>query len=218
MSLPEQQPPGRKQMELRATASGDTLDRLLVEFTAPAMRKSLPGFLYLFGKEPYAHVVDDVFNGESQKDRVFKAYQRHVNDQVRTKFGLGTEVGHEPTTSESPLARLELGINLGAEVARRLLVPPFFKNIDRDETILPVVYTIPHPVEGQDMVRALGDLREYLGERPRGVVDELAVVEDKFWDRQIILRSRVREFPPDEAAQGDQTDSPTVAPPLQKAS
>jgi hypothetical protein len=211
MSSPEQNPPGSKQLVLRATASGDTLDRLLVAFTAPAERKSLPGFLHLFGKKSYAHVIDDVFNGVSQKDRVLKAYQRHVTDQVRTKFGLYEKVRRYPTEKGSLPARLELGVNLGVEVARRLLAPPFFDDTEPDRTVLPMLYTIDHPVEGQDMVRALGDLREYLGERPRGVVDELAMVEEKFRDRPIILRSRVREYLEEDLIEVDTPELPQAS-------
>lgn len=221
MKTPEQNPPGSKQFELRVTASGDTLDRLLVAFTTPAERKRLPGFLHLFGQKPYIHVIDDVFDGQSQKERTLNAYRRHVTDQTRTKFNLSPEVKHDPIIGEAPLRRIELGVNLGVEAARRLLAPPFFNDVEPNDTILPMVYTIPRPVDGQDMVRALGDLRDYAAERPRGVLDELAIVDQNSRERPIILRNRVRKFTP-ETTSGNRR--PNGSPPktsgsdLQKAS
>jgi len=186
--------PGERHLELRATAVDSTLDKLLAAFTNKEVRPSMPGFLYLFSAQKYSHIVDDVYDGESRKELVLAAYKRQVGDFSRAKFALEpSAIKHQIEISDKPSTIIELQIQLGAEAAHRVIAPPLF---ERGETnLLDVQYQIPHPTRGLAAPRALEALLGYLETSPRGVVDELVVVESAFRNRAIAARQRVRVVP-----------------------
>jgi len=193
-SMNEPQPAGEKYFELRATAADPTLDSLLAAFTNKEVRPAMPGFLYLYSAQTYRHFVDDIYDGESRKEMVLAAYKRQVGDFSRSKFSLEpTVVKRRVEISDKPSTVIELQIQLGAEAARRVIAPPFFEL--GDVGLLGVRYQIPHPVRGHAAPKALEALQSYLESNPRGVVDELVIVQSAFRDRSIAARHRVREVP-----------------------
>ena len=206
MNTPERSSSGVTQFELRATALDPTLDLLLAACTMKQLRHELPGYLYLFSPQTYQHVVDDLIDGQSRKERRLASYRRQVADFHRNRFSL------EPTVEKkridiqgNPTTVLEVHLQLGAEAARRFIAPPFFDQTT--ETTLPLYYQIPHPTRGLAAPQALDDLREYLESGPRGVIDELVVVQSSLRNRAFATRSRKRTLPDQK-----NEDAATVAP------
>ncbi|MFZ2126616.1 MAG: hypothetical protein WAV04_03860 [Candidatus Microsaccharimonas sp.] len=187
---PNQSPPG-KQFELRLTANDLEFDRLLAELTLPATRARLPGFLHLFSERTFIHTVTDRdIDGHSQTETALRAFRMKVTNHTRTKFSLDDVVTKERVNSGEQKTRINLGLRLGIQATSELVLPPFFDAEDRKKETIPFYYTIPDPVRTRTMGVAFRQLEQYLAEHPRGIVDELTLVELATRNRS--LRTRVR--------------------------
>lgn len=209
---PNQSPPG-KQFELRLTANDLEFDRLLAELTLPESRARLPGFLHLFSEKTLMHTVTDRdIDGHSQIETTFRAFQMKVMKYHRTKFSLGPTVSKERQVSPKEELRVKLGLNLGIQATSDIVIPPFFTNEDKDQALIPFYYTIPDPVRARTMESAFERLTQYLGEEPRGIVDELTLVQTALRDRSIRTRTRPENSVTEPIQLSPQTDNETQGP------
>lgn len=209
MNTPERSSSGGTQFELRATALDPTLDSLLAALTMKQFRQELPGYLYLFSPNTYKHVIDDQFDGQSRKERLFASYKRQVHDFHRNRFSLEPIVEKKRIDiSSHPSTVVELQLQLGAEASRRFISPPFFE--ETTGSTLPLHYEIPHPTRGPAAPRAVENLQEYLESSPRGVIDELIVVQSSLRTRAFATRSRKRTLP-EEKQSPEVTEEVTAA-------
>lgn len=179
MKSPENSSPGEAH-KLRLTVQDEVADQLLARLTDNQTRQHLPGFLYVFSEQTYTHVVDDLYDGSSQKDLEFRSYKRKVDDYNKHSFRAFEKVALENRT-------LHLQVHLGHEAASRIMSPPFFDKMESPE--MDIYYKVPgeEPIDGL----VIDDLKAYLSEHPPKVYDELTIVS-----RQTALRSiygRVRE-------------------------
>ncbi len=198
MSTSDRHPNDGKQFELRATAVDSTLDGLLANFSKKEVRPALPGYLYLFSAQKYVHIVDDMYDGESRKERLLATYRRQVGDYSRNRFSLEpTATKERVAISSRPSSVVNVRLQLGAEVAQRVIAPPFFEGAD-DSTV-GMRYEVVSPVGGRGATNALEALNDYLETHPRGIVDEFIVVESAFRNRGYAVRDRKRVIPKEPA-------------------
>jgi hypothetical protein len=189
-SSPNQLPSG-KQFELRVAASNLTLDTLLSELTLPATRSSLPGYLQLYSDKLFhLNVEDRDIDGHSLTDTQFRGFQMRVTNNIRNKFPLDSTVEKVRLTTGDKDLRIKVGLQLGVQVASELMISPFFDKEERDAGLIGFYYTIPDPVHTRTMGVAFNNLQEYLAKGPRGVVDELMLVESALRTRAIRQRKR----------------------------
>lgn len=189
MKTPESIPPGEK-YRLRLTVRDETTDALIANLSTPEIRRTLPGFLYVFSEQHYIHNPDDYIDGRSDKELEFGSFQRKLNDYDRVTFGAEAQF---QVTSRF----LRLGVHLGYQAASRILVSPMFENLDSDVVVLPVYYGLPgmnHPASALPSRQAVNDLRDHLQTRPANTFDELVLVNvntpDALRPRSIRTRER----------------------------
>jgi len=190
MKTPENTPPGEK-YRVRLTVRDETTDGLLANLSAPAIRRSLPGFLYVFSEQAYVHNPDDYIDGKSDKELAFGSYRRKIDDYNRASFGADARF-------EVADRFIRLGVSLGHQAASRIIIPPVFNDNGPDALTLLVYYALPG-VGSADFkpprVDALDDLRDHLQSHPRDVFDELALVNVNTPDalRPRTIRTRERQ-------------------------
>jgi len=190
MKTPENTPPGEK-YRVRLTVRDETTDGLLANLSAPAIRRSLPGFLYVFSEQAYVHNPDDYIDGKSDKELAFGSYRRKIDDYNRASFGADARF-------EVADRFIRLGVSLGHQATSRIIIPPVFNDNGPDALTLSVYYALPG-VGSADFkpprVDALDDLRDHLQSHPRDVFDELALVNVNTPDalRPRTIRTRERQ-------------------------
>lgn len=191
MRSPDQNSPG-KQFELRVSASDLELDAKLSALTIPEARQRLPGFLHLFSQQQFAVSIDDRdIDGNSFTETRFRGLQMKVSNYTRNKFSLDSQVEKDTQLTEAQELRVRMGLQLGIQAPSALMAPPFFTAEEREKGQIPLYYIVPEPLQGESAEVAFAHLGEYLQTRPRGVVDELTLVERAVRNRSIRHRQRV---------------------------
>ncbi len=180
MHSPDKLPPGAIR-NLRFSVLGEVADELMVQLTDIHTRQTLPGFLNVFSDATHIYQPDDYIDGISSKEVALGHYVRRVDDYNRHRFN-----GSPGVYLEDRL--LHMNIRLGVEIAKRLLVPPFYEP-SASETI-GVNYMVPgtQPID----MKVVEDIEAYMSERPRAVYDELTVVSDLTAKRSLYVRTRDR--------------------------
>jgi len=187
---PNQNPPG-KQFELRVAASDLEFDTLLSSMTLPETRPRLPGFLYLFSQRRF--ILDDHdrdIDGHSVAEARFRGFKMRVTNHLRQHFSIepGVEMARGGNDKEMVLLRLRM--QLGIQAASEVMTEPFFSREEKESGSIPMYYLIRDPLDASDIRNAVLDLEQYLDEKPRGIIDELTLVESAFRHRKI--RDRLR--------------------------
>ena len=189
-SSPHLSPPG-KQFELRVAASDLEFDKKLSALTLPATRSLLPGFLHLYGERNFSLTVQDRdIDGRSNAEAQFRGFQMRITNRNRNKFSLSPEIEKIRLSTGEKEIRIKVALELGLQVASEIMTAPFFTREERNDGIIPLYYTVPDPVHTRTMGVAFEDLEAYLSSKPRGIVDELILIESAFRTRAI--RRRVR--------------------------
>jgi len=190
-SSPNQLPSG-KQYELRLAASDPEFDGLLSELTLPITRPSLPGYLHLYSDRQFILNTDDRdIDGKSFRETQFRGFRMRVTNHNRDRFSLSPQAEKVRMLTGDKGLRVNLQLNLGVQAASELMVSPFFTSQERNEGKIPFHYTIPDPVHARTMESAYSQIEKYLASKPRGIVDELMIVESAFRDRK--MRDRIRQ-------------------------
>jgi len=190
---PDQNSPG-KQFELRVSASDLELDAKLSALTIPEARQRLPGFLHLFSEQKFLVSIDDRdIDGNSFTETRFRGLQMKVSNHTRNKFSLDGGVEKNAQLTESEELRLRMELQLGIQAASALMAPPYFTAEQRASARIPLYYAVPYPLKGDAADDAIGHLSEYLEDRPRGIVDELALVDRAMRHRSMRYRQRAQE-------------------------
>ena len=187
---PNQNPPG-KQFELRVAASDLEFDTLLSSMTLPETRPRLPGFLHLFSQRRF--ILDDHdrdIDGHSVAEARFRGFKMRVTNHLRQHFSIepGVEMARGGNDKEMVLLRLRM--QLGIQAASEVMTEPFFSREEKESGSIPMYYLIRDPLDASDIRNAVLDLEQYLDEKPRGIIDELTLVESAFRHRKI--RDRLR--------------------------
>jgi len=187
---PDQLPSG-KQFELRVAASERELDKRLAAFTVPETRHRLPGFLHLFSEKSFElDVQDRDIEGNSFTETQFRGLQMKVFNHTRNKFSFTSTVEKVQASTSPEEVRVRLQLQLGLQAAKAIMVSPFFTATEKESGVIPMYYAVPEPTGTRTMGAALEELQEYLGDSPRGVVDELMLVEHAVRHRSIRQRQR----------------------------
>jgi len=184
-----------KQYELRVTASNLEFDEKLAAHTTPEARRRLPGFLHLFSQRRFLVDIDDRdIDGNSHTENHYRAFLMKTTRHHRNKFSLNLQAEKERLHAGKDGLRIHVGLQLGMQAAKEIMIEPFFTPEERDEGVIPMYYAIPEPIHGRGMEVAVGRLQEFLFEHPKGIVDELMLVENAVKHRS--LRTRNRPEPP----------------------
>jgi len=195
-SSPNQLSPG-KQYELRVAASDLTFDDILSRLTLPASRAALPGYLHLFSERRFHLDINDRdIDGHSHTETKFRGFQMRITKHNRNKYSLEPEAEKGRLASGEKGVHVRVGLQIGIQAASELMIAPFFTPEERNAGVIPMYYTIPDPVHARAMNTAFNALQEYVAENPRGIVDELTLVESAL--RMRAIRQRVR---PDNSVQ-----------------
>ena len=190
---PDQYSPG-KQFELRVSASDLEFDKRLAALTIPEARQRLPGFLHLFSQQQFLVSIDDRdIDGDSFTETRFRGFQMKVSKHTRNKFSLERQAGVDGYPGDVQGLRVRVGLQLGTQAASAIMAPPYFTAEQRAAELIPLYYAVPHPLTGGAAEEAYGQLVDYLEDRPRGVVDELSVVEGAVRHRSLRYRRRDQE-------------------------
>lgn len=195
-----QSQPERTQFRLRVAAIDRHLDQSLVELTEEESRPLLPTMLYLFSERLFILRSDDAIVSPYTRQAKFelltgqfKAYRNSVEQGYRSsRFS----VDRAPEINK-PAAphRVRLAVNLGITAGKVVLAHPFFDEKPND-TVLPVYYNVPHPME--NIAKKIKGLYSDVGSQERQYVDELTVVniDSQQARRPIKLRAGFDRTPP----------------------
>jgi len=195
---PDQSTPG-KQYELRVTASDLEFDKRLAALSIPETRHRLPGFLHLFSEQTFdVAITDRDIDGNSFTETRFRGFQMKAANYSRSVFSLDGGLKYERLPSDNNEEfRIRVGLQLGAQAASAVLLPAFFSDVDRRSGVVPMYYSVPYPLEPEEMASGLAQMDEYLADRPRGIVDGLTIVEHGARQRSMRLRQRPQPTVPE---------------------
>ena len=188
--LPNQNPPG-KQFELRVAASDLEFDALLASMTLPETRPRLPGFLHLFSQRRF--ILDDQdrdIDGHSAEEARFRGFKMRVTNHHRHHFSVEPGVELAKAGQNREIVLLKLRMQLGIQAASEVMTEPYFSKEEKSAGGIPMYYLVHNPLHPSDMGSAVIDLEHYLDEKPRGIIDELTLVESAFRHRKIRERAR----------------------------
>jgi len=189
---PDQLPSG-KQFELRVAASELEFDARLAALTIPETRNRMPGFLHLYSDQVFPLQVEDRdIDGNSFSETQFRGLQMKVFNHNRNRFSLETDIEKVRLAAGTEELRLRVGLQLGLQAAKAIMVQPFFTTEQKERGVIPMYYTIPSPVRGRAMGSAFGEIQSYLAGNPRGIVDEMMLVEQAVRSRSIRQRQRTQ--------------------------
>lgn len=177
-----------KLFKLRVTAHDLEFDHLLANLSVPEARKALPGYLFLFSDKTFVlNESDTDIDGHSDNKMRMQTLQMQASKHARDHFPLAPKV--ELVTQPSNVLRLQL--QLGIQAASRLMMTPFFSNEEKTSAVIPLHYRIPGSKMGESAKDAFSELESYLETQPRGIVDELTLIDAARQFRT--YRQRVRE-------------------------